>query len=635
MAHLTVFEGPNLGRTFQVSGGEILGSGRACTIVLADRRVALRHAEIRKRKTGNYEIRNLEPRKNILVNDAVIKSVTLQHGDWITISETVLVFSEDSEDEQEQVELNSIDSDSFLKSEIAGRRKQFADAESVIESIANSGGADNRLRVLYRVTHELTQILDLGQLVERLVTICLELFKNAEYCFVMLMDDGRKCLKPMASKVRGAPTGRLQYSRSVIKEVFRTKEAILCRDAQDDIRFNLNQSVADQELESLMCVPLLHQTEVIGILQVNSIPDDEPFVTEDLDLLSAIAMQVGILAENCKAYRQRQKYNQTLFHLGRATQQLSSLLQRERIFKEAVRIACKIMGCTKASVLLASSKDQLRLASVQGMSPEVLQNIDKRILGQRFVRSVISEGQPCLIADLRELGMNNQPRYKTSSLLIMPIISLALDREKPIGAICVTDKVSGEAFSGSDQKVLSILAGQIAITLKNADLYEKATIDAKTKVYRLEFFQMRLEEEMTIARKSQRPLSLLMLDIDYFKQVNDSYDHLVGDVVLKGFAALLKRTVRPTDVVARFGGEEFSIILTKADKERAIRVAERIRKAVEGRDFKTQEHVLQITCSLGVSTYRPGETPDSFLGRADKALMLAKRTGRNRYCLGE
>lgn len=634
MAHLIVVEGPNQGKTYQVRKAETIGSENGCSIILEDRRVAGRHAEIRKRRNGVCEIRNLEPRKNILVNGEVIRNVMLQHGDWITIADTTLVFSEDADpEEREPIAIDSIDTDDILTSNIRDRRPRFEDADSVIESIDHVGSADSRLRTLYKVTHELTQIMDLRLLVDRLATVCLDLF-DGDRAFVLVLDDETNRLRPMASKERGGHNVGAEYSRTIIREVFRTKEAILCVDAQDDDRFLSGQSIADQDLHSFMCVPFVHQNSVTGMLQVNSAIDGDPFSADDLELLSAIAMQVGVLIENSKAYRKRQEYNQILFHLGRATQQLSSLLQRDRILKEAVRVACKILNCTKASVMLKGDDGALRLASVQGMTPEVWKKVDKKTLGNRFVRKVIEEGKPRLVPDIRELGVQPNPRYQSHSLLIVPIISSLIDGEQePIGAVCVTDKVGGGKFSGYDQRILSILAGQVAITLKNADLYEKATVDALTKVYVRRFFDLRLEEEIAAARSKGRALSLLMLDIDHFKRVNDVYTHQAGDAVLRSFASLLKKCVRPSDTVARYGGEEFAVILCKADETRACRVAERIRVAVESSEFKIPGRAIKITASIGIATLTPKESPERLIQRADLALYSAKNGGRNQYKL--
>lgn len=637
MAHLIVVEGPSQGATYPIDKHETIGSEQPCSIVLKDRRVAPRHAELRKRKNGSIEIRNIEPHKHILVNGEIVRTVMLQHGDWITISDTTLVFSEDSDpSDNPDLEFESIDADDLMESTIHTRRQAFEDAESVIESIDQSGdGHDNRLQTLYRVTHELCQIIDLRQLIDRLAAICIELFP-ADRAIIFVMDEDNGKLKPMANRHRfNQYPSSADYSRTIIKEVFRTKEAVLSVNAMDDDRFLSGQSIVDQNLRSFMCVPLLHQNNITGMIQINSTEEGGALLEEDLEMLSAIAMQVGVLIENCKAYKKRQEFNQILFHLGRATQQLSSFLQKDRILKEAVKIGCKILNCTKASVMLLTDNANLRLASVQGMTPEVWSKIDKRQLGNRFVRKVIEDGKPWLISDIRKLGITPRPRYLSHSLLIVPIISSLNDgAQEPIGAISVTDKVGGGIFSGNDQKILSILAGQVAITLKNAELYEKATVDSLTKVYVRRFFELKLEEEMALAQTKKRALSMLMLDIDHFKRVNDNYTHSGGDAVLRSFATLLKKCVRPSDVVARWGGEEFAVILSTADETRASRVAERIRQAVENSEFRLHdERMIRITASMGIATYQPGETADGLLLRADTALYAAKNNGRNQHQL--
>ena len=163
MAQLIIVEGENRGRTFELGNKETLGRGSENSIVLADRRISPRHAEISRKKFG-YEIKNLDHSKALQVNGEVFKATRLQHGDWITIANTTFVFSEDSEPQQDQIELQSIDTDDLLRSQIHARRKSFEDAESVIETLDRSGGGDQRLGVLFRLAHRLSSTLILKQL---------------------------------------------------------------------------------------------------------------------------------------------------------------------------------------------------------------------------------------------------------------------------------------------------------------------------------------------------------------------------------------------------------------------------------------------------------------------------------------
>ncbi len=166
----------------------------------------------------------------------------------------------------------------------------------------------------------------------------------------------------------------------------------------------------------------------------------------------------------------------------------------------------------------------------------------------------------------------------------------------------------------------------------NTRLKEMAIKDDLTGVYNRRLFKDRLQEEVKRAMRYKRPISLLMLDIDGFKEVNDNFGHMVGDVVLEKFAQLLKASCREVDVVARYGGDEFSIILPETDNQGAMLIAERISKKVEKQVFlkKDEGKTINLTISVGVSTCtRVMEETEDILHFADKALSLAKKEGKN------
>ena len=165
--------------------------------------------------------------------------------------------------------------------------------------------------------------------------------------------------------------------------------------------------------------------------------------------------------------------------------------------------------------------------------------------------------------------------------------------------------------------------------MKNLDesidtLFEVATKDEKTGLYNNLFFRNIFTLELENAKR-KKPLSLIIVDIDHFKKVNDTYGHLTGDKILKSLAKLLQKQVRKNDIVARFGGEEFFIMLPNADIERAKQIGERLRKATENSKFNPR-----ITISIGVTQYKDKDTLRTMTLRADKGLYISKDQGRNR-----
>jgi diguanylate cyclase (GGDEF)-like protein len=142
-----------------------------------------------------------------------------------------------------------------------------------------------------------------------------------------------------------------------------------------------------------------------------------------------------------------------------------------------------------------------------------------------------------------------------------------------------------------------------------------------------------LQREIDMSRRHAQPLSVLMLDIDHFKRVNDDHGHGAGDEVLRAIAASIKAQLRNVDMVFRYGGEEFLILLSNTGREAAAMVGERLRQATQSEEYFADGQLIEITVSLGCSTLLPGESADSLLRRADSALYVAKREGRNRLAM--
>lgn len=193
------------------------------------------------------------------------------------------------------------------------------------------------------------------------------------------------------------------------------------------------------------------------------------------------------------------------------------------------------------------------------------------------------------------------------------------------------------AFSEQELHDLESLMSCLLYPLKNALLYRIATQNALrdplTNTGNRTAMNQSLSREIEVSCQKKQPLSLLMLDIDFFKKVNDSYGHYTGDEVLKSIARTIKTQLRNTDRVFRYGGEEFVILLCDTDRDCAAIIGERLRKSVLKMEIPGLESMLNMTISLGCSTLLPAESADSLLRRADSALYIAKREGRNRLTM--
>jgi diguanylate cyclase (GGDEF)-like protein len=226
------------------------------------------------------------------------------------------------------------------------------------------------------------------------------------------------------------------------------------------------------------------------------------------------------------------------------------------------------------------------------------------------------------------------PKAALKSYLTLP---LAVEGEI-LGCITLNSD-QPNAFDAQDLQFFSVIGYQIAATLKHfqrfSSIKNMAIYDTLTGLHNRRYFEERLEAEAQKCFISNTPLSLVMVDIDFFKKVNDTFGHTEGDQVLCRISSLLKTSVRKKDIVARYGGEEFILILPEARLEESFVIAERIRHLVENTLFEVRKTQVNLTLSMGVSSFPSHQvkSKEELVEMADQALYDAKRGGRNRVCI--
>lgn len=198
-----------------------------------------------------------------------------------------------------------------------------------------------------------------------------------------------------------------------------------------------------------------------------------------------------------------------------------------------------------------------------------------------------------------------------------------------VGLVILGPRIDGREFNENDLELLSTIISLSANSLLNAHLYELAILDGTTKLFVVRYFRQRMKEELKRALRFNQPLSFIMLDLDHFKMINDTYGHPVGDQALGEMGKIIKQCTREyVDIPCRYGGEEFAILLPETDQEGGFYVAERIRQTVE--NARPVKEDLKFTVSAGVATYpMDADTAEALVEKADLALYEAKRAGRN------
>lgn len=201
-----------------------------------------------------------------------------------------------------------------------------------------------------------------------------------------------------------------------------------------------------------------------------------------------------------------------------------------------------------------------------------------------------------------------------------------------IGFLNLGKKTDNTPYDKEDIDILNAFARQLSVCIDNTRLYYKAIEDDLTGLYRVNYFNKRIQEEIDRFNRYERPFSLIFIDVDDFKKINDTYGHQKGDEVLQKIGHLIKACLRKADIPARYGGEEFSILMPETDQTSAAIGAERLRKSVE-QEFLKGEKPLDVTISVGIADYKGGMKKYELIKKADEALYRAKADGKNRIAL--
>ncbi|MBI4844193.1 MAG: sensor domain-containing diguanylate cyclase [Nitrospirae bacterium] len=327
-------------------------------------------------------------------------------------------------------------------------------------------------------------------------------------------------------------------------------------------------------------------------------------------------------------YSDNKRLNQ-LNTLIEMTALITSSLDSSAVNKLALESASKLLSAEAGSLLLIDHKtgELFFEAAIGAKSNEVRSIRFKKDLG--IAGWVARNCEPVIIDDVMSdprfyRGIDDVSGFETRDMVCVPV----MEKERIIGVLQIINKKSGK-FDGDDLVILQTFANQVGIAIENAALYEEAVTDGHTGLYHHKYFKLRLKEEIDRSKRYNYPISLIIMDIDFFKKVNDTMGHSSGSAVIERVAEILKNVTRAADVAARYGGEEFALILPYASFEYGLEVGERLRRTIEKSDFNG----IRITVSVGVSHY-DGKGRDvsslDLIGLADRALYMAKDNGRNR-----
>ncbi|MFO0608472.1 MAG: diguanylate cyclase [Polyangiales bacterium] len=380
-------------------------------------------------------------------------------------------------------------------------------------------------------------------------------------------------------------------------------------------------------------VPVLDDGVARGVLAADR-TDDAPFTPDDQATLEAVALQARRLIDNERVFARLERARDDLSRLFNASRALGEALTEDEVLQAVALSARSIVDHDLLVVTAYDPKSgEHKVRHVAGAAPRGLEGLafaDNAGIASAAVKArhaLPYKGQ--FDAKAQYVFTKDVAMGDVSSVLVLPLVV----RDAVLGAVTLAAQRRA-AFPEGTRQLLGVLAGHASVALANAAavrrLEELATTDPMTGHLNKRAFEQEFDRRLRAAERFARSLAVVVLDIDKFKGVNDTYGHAVGDQVIKGLGAVLSRCRRETDAVARFGGEEFVLVCEETDTEGAFQVAERIREELARQVFATEKGPLQVTCSLGVSEFpRDASTRDALFQKADAALYEAKHGGRN------
>ncbi|HEY3929518.1 MAG TPA: diguanylate cyclase [Candidatus Koribacter sp.] len=476
-----------------------------------------------------------------------------------------------------------------------------------------------KIAILYDASQAVLSTFELDKVLEQILTIVRDYF-HLEGASILLLDKERAELDVRLAFGKQPLKAEIPLGKGLIGLAAMNKLPIYSPDVSNDPRYlNVVPST-----KSEVAIPIIVRDEVVGVLDCQS---DEVnfFDTETIDLLTLFSTQASIALANAEIYSKERKRALQMEAISAIARQATAVLRADDLLVQLCiaignslpQYSVAVLTCEEDGTLihrayggsLSPSTDVSQaLLPLDNMAEEALESRTPRVLRASTTR------HPVFFSG-------------AGSELLLPLVSAG----KPLGVLVFAAE-STNAFPEEDMATFESVADICATAIQNAFYFQQveqlAYIDGLTGTFNRRLFERRIADEIERAKRYQSTLSLIMVDLDHFKRVNDEFGHLLGDEVLRAVSQIFHQTLRKPDVVCRYGGEEFVLVLPETSRANAVRVAEKLRNLIAAYEFPGIPS--RVTISAGVADFPScGATRDELVGAADDNLYLAKQSGRN------
>jgi diguanylate cyclase (GGDEF)-like protein len=478
-----------------------------------------------------------------------------------------------------------------------------------------------KIAILYDASQAVLSTFDLDEVLQRILVIARDYFHLQNVAILLLdKDTDQLCTRSQIGGEPGFDDVRVSIGTGLIGAAAQKKRPLYVPDFTKEERYE----PWGPRTRSELAIPLMVRDEVVGVLDCQSENADH-FDSETVDLLTLFSTQASMALQNARLYSLERRRASQLEAINTVARETTVVLDVKELLSKACAKIRPAFEVSHVSMLVKEDEDLILQAHYGDLTLRIPEGgkvpAGAGLWGQALRESKTVFENNVKASDLAGIYV------ESGSRVCIPLVSFG----QTLGVL-VLDSARPGSFSVSDIQSLESVADICATAIQNAHYVERvkrlAYLDGLTGIFNRRYFELRIEEELERARRFNSGMAVIMVDIDQFKRLNDEFGHLLGDEVLRQVSSIFSQQLRKIDVVCRYGGEEFAVLLSQTSQQHAMGVAEKLRRMVDSWQFPGVPR--PVTISAGVATCPDhGSTREQLVKAADAGLYAAKQAGRN------
>jgi len=481
-----------------------------------------------------------------------------------------------------------------------------------------------KIALLYDASQAVLSTFNLDEVLEQILCIVRDYFHVTNSAVLLLNPETQEFfVRTSIGRPRDESGVKIPFGKGLIGTAAQEKKPVYAPDVSRDSRYIGHFP----DTKSEVAIPLMVRDEVVGVVDIQSEKLDA-FDSETLDLLTLFSTQASIALENARLYTLEQRRSRQLEAINAIARQTTAVLNLDELLGKVCDLVLKTFPVDHVVILLLDDDEHLAVRAHKGKLTPILPQGASLPVGTGMGMRALELGKTVVENEVAFVPHYMASFVETRSEMCVPLIFFG----EKLGVLMLESGTPGN-FAQEDVAALESVADISAGAIKNAHYFEKAQqlayIDGLTGIYNRRYFELQIGSEIERASRYDGRLAIIMIDIDNFKRLNDEFGHLLGDEVLRQVSTVFGQQLRKVDVVCRYGGEEFAVVVPQTTGGNAMEVAEKLRRMVEAYRFPGVP--VKVTISAGVAEFPAnGRTRDELVAAADAALYVSKEAGRNR-----